>query len=138
MHARLRAIIRRRARFRCEYCLFPERFAELHFQIDHVTARQHGGPTRAENLALACLRCNSHKGPNLSGIDPQSGEIVRLFNPRRDIWCEHFRWNGAKRAALSDVGQATIAVLCINRSDVVLARAALMAEGVSFAPVESL
>src|SRR5437762_406885 len=120
MDARLKTQVRRRARFRCEYCQFPERFAELPFQIDHIVARKHSGPTKAANLALACFRCNSHKGPNLSGIDPLSSQVVRLFHPRQDRWAEHFEWNGPKLIGLTPPGRATIAVLHINRSDVVL------------------
>lgn len=38
MDARLKAQVRRRARFRCEYCQFPERVAEVHFQLDHIVS----------------------------------------------------------------------------------------------------
>jgi hypothetical protein len=137
MDARLKAQVRRRARFRCEYCQFPERFAELPFQVDHIIARQHGGPSKAANLALACFRCNSHKGPNLSGFDPDSREAVRLFHPRQDVWAEHFEWDGPVLTARTSVGRATIAVLRINRSDAVLTRAAFMEEGISFLPPPS-
>jgi hypothetical protein len=81
---KLKAAVRRRARFRCEYCLFPERLSELPFQVDHVIPRKHSGSDSMENLALACFRCNSYKGPNLSGIDVRSAKISRLFNPRLD------------------------------------------------------
>ena len=90
MHRLLRATVARRAQFRCEYCQWPERFSELRFQLDHVIARKHRGRTDAANLAFACFRCNSHKGPNLAGIDPRTGALVRLFNPRADRWREHF------------------------------------------------
>ena len=136
MEAKLKAQVRRRARFRCEYCQFPERAAELHFQVDHIIARQHGGRSDAVNLAFACFRCNSHKGTNLAGVDPQSGKVVGLFHPRQDFWRKHFAWNGPKLTGLTPIGRATIAVLRINRPDAILARAALMEEGVSFAPVK--
>ena len=134
MDAKLKAQVRRRARFRCEYCGFPELFAELRFQIDHIIARQHGGQTRADNLALACFRCNSHKGTNLSGLDPQSARIVPLFHPRREVWKEHFVWTGPRLVGLTPAGRATVGVLRINRPDAVLGRSSLMEEGVSFAP----
>lgn len=94
MERALEEAVRRRARGRCEYC-FPENFAEVPFQIEHIIARQHGGKTESENLALACAFCNRHKGPNISGVDPGSSEVVRLFDPRRQLWSEHFEWNGA-------------------------------------------
>jgi len=92
MQRQLVELVRQRAVFRCEYCHFPERFTGLNFQIDHVIAEKHGGPTDAENLALSCIYCNSYKGANLSGIDPVTGEIARLFHPQRDRWGEHFGW----------------------------------------------
>lgn len=134
MDASLKARVRRRARFRCEYCQFPERFAELSFQIDHVVARQHSGSNDFANLAFACFRCNSHKGTNLAGIDSQRGRVVRLFHPRQDVWAENFAWSGPRLTGLTPMGCATIAVLRINRPDAVLTRAALMEEGISFAP----
>jgi hypothetical protein len=82
-----------------------------------------------ENLALACIHCNRFKGPNLAGIDPNRGEIVRLFNPRRDIWSEHFEWSGPELKALTSIGRVTIEVLSINDSEMRNFRAALMEEG---------
>ena len=55
-----------------------------HSHIEHIVARQHGGLSRLDNLALACWNCNLKKGPNLSGIDPTTGLVVALFNPRKD------------------------------------------------------
>ena len=132
MVAALKTLVRKRAQFRCEYCHFPERLAELRFQFDHIRARKHGGATNAENLALACFRCNSHKGPNLSGADPQTGRMERLFHPRDDDWNAHFRWRGAVLAGKTSIGRATVAVLCINRPDLVMLRRVLLAEGLRF------
>ncbi len=61
---------------RCDYCRMPERFDPLPFQVDHIIARQHGGATILENLAWSCLHCNKRKGPNIAGIDPESGELA--------------------------------------------------------------
>jgi len=133
MAARLREDVRRRAGFRCEYCQFPERWAELRFQLDHIIPEQHGGPTVPDNLAWSCLRCNKHKGPNLSGLDSKTGQIVRLFNPRADVWHEHFVWEGPMLRGLTPMGRVTVLVLRINRPDAVLVREALMAEGAYYA-----
>jgi hypothetical protein len=43
-----------------------------------------------DNLALACWACNLKKGPNLTGLDPETEEIISLFNPRKDRWADHF------------------------------------------------
>lgn len=76
MEASLKQFVRQRASFRCEYCLVQENdLAEIVFHIEHIIALKHGGSDESENLALACDRCNFHKGPNLAGIDPESGQL---------------------------------------------------------------
>src|SRR5208282_2394935 len=87
------------------------------FHVDHIIARQHGGSTVLENLALACLHCNRHKGPNIAGTDPKTGELVRLFHPRMDEWNGHFEWTGATLAGRTAIGRVTIHVLAINGPD---------------------
>jgi hypothetical protein len=119
--------IRDRAGRRCEYCHFPEKYAEVPFHVDHVIARQHGGETSAANLALACCFCNRYKGPNLSSVDPESNQIVTLFHPRKDAWAEHFSWKGAFLVGRTPTGRATIAALRLNRGDAV--RELLIHEG---------
>ena len=130
MDATLVALVRARARSRCEYCRLSEAFLAIPFEIDHILAQKHGGPTHEENLALSCFYCNSHKGPNIAGVDPASDRIVRLFHPRRDRWFRHFEWDGATLRGKTAIGRATIAVLSINNPDAVAVREALMEEGV--------
>jgi 5-methylcytosine-specific restriction endonuclease McrA len=62
----------------CEYCLLPQEYSHLTFELDHIIASCHGGVTRASNLALTCFYCNRYKGPNLSGIDPVSKKLLPL------------------------------------------------------------
>jgi hypothetical protein len=114
----------------CEYCQLPERYSSTPFQFDHIIAEQHGGPTVAGNLALACLADNNHKGPYLAGIDPKTGKRAWLFNPRRHKWRRHFRWNEPVLVGRTPIGRATIAVLGVNLPHRVAQRAALIAEGV--------
>jgi HNH endonuclease len=101
--------------------------------IDHIFARQHHGPTRAENLALACFFCNSYKGPNISGLNPETGRTVRLFNPRKDRWSRHFTWKGPYLVGRTRTGRVTLALLEINRFEAVEFREYLIREG-SFSP----
>ena len=75
------------------------------------------------------MRCNLFKGPNLSGIDPADGQVVRLFHPRQEHWGGNFRWDGARLVGLTAVGRATIAVLGINDPVRVELRQRLMLEG---------
>ena len=77
--------LRQLAGDRCEYCRLPTAYDPLPFQVDHIIAQQHGGETVIENLAWSCLHCNKHKGPNIAGIDPVSGQLVPLFHPRNNI-----------------------------------------------------
>jgi len=122
--------IKQRARDCCEFCRLPQRGHEERFSIDHVIPRKHGGNDGAENLALSCLRCNLYKGTNLSGIDPDTRQTVELFNPRRDLWPAHFRWEGSTIVGLTSIGRATIAVLRMNDPERVRLRDALIAEGI--------
>jgi 5-methylcytosine-specific restriction endonuclease McrA len=87
--------VRIRAQGLCEYCHAPQAFYPERFHIDHIVARQHGGITSIENLALCCGECNRRKGPNLSGVDPQISLRCELFNPRSDSWNDHFAWRGS-------------------------------------------
>jgi hypothetical protein len=121
--------VRERAGNRCEYCHMPQACSTLRLTVDHVVAVQHHGPSDAANLALACIACNRRKGPNLSGIDPETGAVTTLFNPRAQSWQQHFSWRGAILAGLTDQGRATIDVLAINSPQRTAVRLALMASG---------
>ncbi len=89
--------------------------AALH--IEHIVPKQHDGDDDHENLALACIDCNLHKGPNLTGIDPETGEIVVLFNPRQQAWDDHFYWEGIHLRGRTPVGRTTVKVLAMNSEE---------------------
>ncbi len=125
MDSRVRRSIRGRAADRCEYCRLPQDAVEITFHVEHVIARQHGGTDSLENLALACDRCNLHKGPNLTAIDPASGAVVHLFNPRRDAWDDHFWFDAAVIEGLTPTGRATARLLEMNSPRRVALRASL-------------
>lgn len=129
MMSPLERLVRRRARGRCEYCRLPRSASEFRFPIDHVIARQHGGPTEAGNLAQSCPHCNAHKGPNIAGLDPATGELTRLFHPRNDRWRDHFVWTGGVLSGLTAIGRTTIEVLAMNDPDMTAIREALIEEG---------
>jgi hypothetical protein len=130
MDAATRALVRLRAGERCEYCRFPQEHAETRHHVEHIRARQHLGGDESDNLALACIHCNSHKGPNLSGIDPESGAMVPLFNPRRDLWDDHFRREDARILGLTPSGRTTVYVLAMNADHRLNVRAELLASGI--------
>ena len=85
MGAALQEALRHRAAARCEYCHLPESHATLRFQQDHVVALKHGGPTDMKNLAWCCADCNAHKGSDLTALEPETGRLERLFNPRKGV-----------------------------------------------------
>jgi hypothetical protein len=113
----LRQRVRERAAGCCEYCQMSQALDIQPFQIDHVRALKHSGQTTAENLAFSCLPCNSYKGPNAAGYDPESNALQPLFNPREDVWADHFEWDGPNLRGMTPVGRATIDVLRINQPD---------------------
>ncbi|HIK17639.1 MAG TPA: HNH endonuclease [Leptolyngbyaceae cyanobacterium M33_DOE_097] len=115
--AALRRSVYDRANGCCEYCFTPELAAFASYEVDHIIAEKHGGLTQEDNLALSCSLCNKHKGSDLASIDPQTGEIVRLYHPRRDCWVDHFCLTGAKFTPLSPVGRVTVRLLQLNRDD---------------------
>jgi hypothetical protein len=121
--------VRLRAGWCCEYCRLPQDFDYDPFEVDHVIARKHGGTDRFNNLALSCLHCNAHKGPNIAGRDPRTGRITPLFNPRRQKWATHFRWPGAHLLGRTPAGRATVIVLNVNDLLRVELRERLMDEG---------
>lgn len=130
MNQALEQSVRTRANDCCEYCRVPQAFDPLAFQIDHIIARQHGGATVDQNLALACYACNHHKGPNIAGFHAETQQTIPLFHPRRDVWAEHFEWRGPELWGLTPVGQVTVHVLAINLDFRVALRRALLQEGV--------
>jgi hypothetical protein len=115
MEALVKRKVRERAGNRCEYCLLPQSaLPNASFHLEHITACQHGGGDDLDNLALACDRCNLYKGPNLAAIDPITGNIVPLFNPRKETWEAHFMYTGAEIIGRTDIGRATARLLNMN------------------------
>lgn len=113
----LRQQVIERAGGHCEYCQMPQELDAQPFQLDHIRAQKHHGRTELSNLALSCLPCNSYKGPNVAGYDPESGELVSLFNPRTDRWAEHFKWDGPTLRGKTPTARATMEVLRINTAE---------------------
>lgn len=93
-----------------------------------LIAQKHGGQSEPENLAWACFSCNLRKGPNIAGLDPHTGELTPLFNPRADGWADHFTWDGLLLRGKTAVGRVTVIVLDINHVDSVTVRKALREE----------
>src|SRR5579864_5865446 len=110
------------ARNRCGYCLTPQYLSPAILQVEHIIPRCEGGTNDEGNLWLSCSRCNSFKGDRVSAIDPVTGMIVSLFNPRTQNWFEHFRWSedGIRVIGHTPIGRATVAVLHLDDDPIAL------------------
>jgi hypothetical protein len=111
-----RKLVRERAKYLCEYCHSSEEASAALFAIDHITPQSLGGSDDAENLALACQRCNGYRYNFITGIEPQTQAIIPLFNPRQDKWADHFIWtaDGLKIIGITATGRATCNRLDLN------------------------
>jgi 5-methylcytosine-specific restriction endonuclease McrA len=125
----LRQLVIERAQGKCEYCLIHKDYSIYSHEVDHVIARKHGGKTVAENLVLACLSYNRHKGSDLKTFDPLSHEIIPLFNPRRQIWTDHFTLDETNIIGTTATGRATVFLLKLNASTRLSYRQVLIAQG---------
>ncbi|WP_437672300.1 HNH endonuclease [Sorangium sp. So ce131] len=131
MPAALRERVSRQAGHRCGYCLSSQELLGMPMTIDHLLPEAAGGPTVEENLWLSCSRCNQFKGAQTSARDPETGESVPLFNPRRDLWGDHFGWDhgGFEIVGKTARGRATRAALRLNNPEILAARRLWVAAG---------
>jgi len=129
MDAALERQVRQRAGGRCEYCRLPQAGSRVPFEIDHIIARKHGGRATAGNLAISCYYCNVQEGPNLTGLDPATGKVTRLYHPRQHKWSYHFRFGGSMLIGRTTIGRTTIEVLRMNHPQLVALREILIAGG---------
>jgi 5-methylcytosine-specific restriction endonuclease McrA len=137
--AEVRRLVAQRAQYCCEYCLVHQDDAVTGHQVDHVIAEKHGGPTSADNLALSCTVCNLRKASDLSSIDPETGHIVPLFNPRMQSWNEHFRIVGLQIVGTTASGRTTVEFLKLNTYERMAERRELLIAGrFPIAPVDTV
>ena len=120
----IRQKVRERAENRCEYCLSHQDYIMGRLQIDHIQPLAKGGANTEDNLCLACELCNQYKWTQTEAIEPESGELVSLFNPRLQKWQEHFTWNqeGTEIIGITPCGRATIVALRLNNNLAVIVR----------------
>ena len=113
------------AQFRCGYCLTQEQVSGVPLTVEHLLPRAKGGNDADNNLWMSCRLCNEAKGILTDAPDPETGEVVSLFNPRKDLWAEHFAWseNGTQVIGTTAIGRATVTALTLNTEFRVRARA---------------
>lgn len=118
----LRRLVIQRANNRCEYCGISQIGQVATFHLDHIVPVVAGGETTAENLALACVSCSLRKGARQTIKDSNTGVLVFIFNPRLQLWKEHFAWNGVQVIGLTATGRVTVQALDLNRSTMLAIR----------------
>src|SRR5919201_197069 len=108
--------VARRARYRCEYCGYPEAASSTPLEVDHIVPEAKGGLTTLDNLALCCRSCNLHKHIKTEAVDPVTGGTVPLFHPRTQQWPEHFALDRdtGEMLGLTPVGRAAVEALALN------------------------
>jgi hypothetical protein len=127
-----RAEVARRARYRCEYCGYPEAASSASLEIDHIVPEAKGGRTSIDNLTLCCRSCNLHKHVKTEAADPVTDRTVPLFNPRTQQWSEHFVLDRDTREihGLTPVGRAAVAAVALNSAHALTTRRLLIRFGI--------
>ena len=124
--AKIRRAVIERAKNRCEYCLVPQAGRIAKFHLEHIFPFSHGGTSEFENLAFACQFCNLYKGTNIASIDFETGNLTGLFNPRTQIWTEHFRLEEGILSPLTAEARVTARILRLNDAERIEERQALL------------
>jgi 5-methylcytosine-specific restriction endonuclease McrA len=108
--------VRKDAQNRCGYCLSPQRLVMARLEMEHIIPIAKGGSNDESNLWLACPICNRYKSDKITNIDSETGEIVKLFNPRTQVWSEHFFWtkDGLQIVGKTPTGRATVKALHLS------------------------
>lgn len=129
--ALLRKRVAETAHNRCGYCLMPTEYVYAPMEIDHIWPLTLGGTDDEENLWLACPRCNLYKSSQTHSHDTETNQRVRLFNPREQVWSEHFRWSDSRTEimGITPTGRVTVIVLQLNLEEAVAFRAFIVAGG---------
>ncbi|HRH41296.1 MAG TPA: HNH endonuclease signature motif containing protein [Pyrinomonadaceae bacterium] len=127
---RLRKDVAKRANFRCEYCKMPQLPIQLKHEPDHILPRKHGGENVLKNLAFACFGCNRHKGTDIASYDDLTGNLTAFYNPRTQIWAEHFQMQNAEIIPLTPEARVVVKILQINGTERIEQRQILIELGI--------
>jgi hypothetical protein len=109
---------------RCGYCRTDERLTGSSLSAEHIVPVVAGGLTERDNLWRSCRECNERKGAQRQAPDPETSEIVDLYNPRSQNWDDHFRWSddGLLIIGVTAIGRATVVAIDLNRPLQIIAR----------------
>ena len=126
---RIRKLVQERAGFRCEYCKVHEDDSFLPFEVDHIISLKHGGGNELENLAYACPHCNQNKGTDIATFIRNYDDIIPIFNPRKQLWPQHFFVVAGEIVSKTRTGEATVKLLKLNEPERIIHRRLLSETG---------
>jgi len=117
----LREAVISRASKCCEYCKSQDKYSPTAFTIDHVIPESLDGTSNFDNLAYARFLCNRLKSNKLKAFDSITEKWIPLFNPRKDVWNEHFVWNEdtTRIVGLTVIGRCTVKEFKLNREKLI-------------------
>ncbi len=75
------------------------------------------------------MRCNRFKGPNVGSFDPETGNLVPFFNPRKQKWTDHFKIQNALIIPLTAEARVTEKIFRFNDEDRVTERKYMIEAG---------
>lgn len=112
----------------CEYCQTCDANTGQTLHIEHIDP---DGGDGLENLCLSCANCNLHKAKATQFPDPLTKVLVSLYNPRLQVWSEHFAWDksGVYVEGISEIDRATIDRLKMNDAKIIFARGRWLSGG---------
>jgi 5-methylcytosine-specific restriction endonuclease McrA len=119
-----RQLVIQAANYRCEYCKTSARLTGMPLIMEHILPRSLGGTDDRHNLAASCYRCNEFKGAKTEALDPETQQLVPLYNPRHQDWFAHFSWGngGTHIIGITPIAKATVIALRLNNDNIVAAR----------------
>jgi hypothetical protein len=121
--------VAQRAGFKCEYCLLSEQVSFFKFHIEHIRSLKHGGSNHLDNLAYCCPDCNAYKGSDVATFLSEDDSLTRFFNPRKDLWYDHFDIHNGVISGKTGIGKATVQIFKFNEIDRLIFRKELIEIG---------
>jgi hypothetical protein len=131
MSVKLKLLVFDRATGLCEYCKSPANISSQPFVIEHIIPRSKGGLHTIYNVALSCQGCNNHKFTKLFALDELTNLSTLIFNPRLQLWEEHFSWsaNTLDILGVTAIERVTVNELKLNRQELKNLRELLLSVG---------
>lgn len=132
----LRREVIERANNCCEYCRLSQDDNFFTFHVDHIISEKHQGKTWEDNLCLSCPSCNTAKGSDIAGADPETGDATFLYHPRKHEWNQHFELQAGKIVGRTSEGRLTVQLLQLNLKERVAERQGLIGLGRYPCPID--